>query len=347
MRRAVAFLLVAALGATGAQTDDVAASQAADKRFLWSVTSGDGPRSYLMGSLHVLTPEYYPLHPAIEAAFAASTVLIEEIDLDEVAGPAMVQAVLPKAMLTDGRTLDQVIAPDLYRALVAKAESAGLPLVALRLMKPWMAAMSITMPALQAAGFDPALGLDRHFFALAKTRGIERRGLETVGYQIDRLDQMSAPMQEALLRSSLEEIDTQIAGVKTLAAAWARGDTDVLAAELLGTLREAPGLYERLIVERNRNWVAPVERCLTEKTACFVVVGAAHLVGPHSLVALLAAKGYKVEQLTQPLAPVQAAMPARLSATGQARPARERFRRAVVAPRNIAAPVVWHALCCE
>ena len=64
----------------------------------------------------------------------------------------------------------------------------------------------------------------------------------------------------------------------------------------MASLERSPELYERLLVERNRNWVAPVEACLKQKTACFVVVGAAHLVGPDSLVALLQKKGYKVEQ---------------------------------------------------
>jgi uncharacterized protein YbaP (TraB family) len=51
-----------------------------------------------------------------------------------------------------------------------------------------------------------------------------------------------------------------------------------------------------MLVERNTTWVASVESCITQKTSCFVVVGAAHLVGPDSLVALLQKKGYTVEQ---------------------------------------------------
>ena len=75
----------------------------------------------------------------------------------------------------------------------------------------------------------------------------------------------------------------------------ARRDGDAREAAL-GALVESPELYERLLVERNRNWVEPVEACIKEKTACFVVVGAAHLVGPDSLVALLRKKGHNVEQ---------------------------------------------------
>jgi uncharacterized protein YbaP (TraB family) len=42
--------------------------------------------------------------------------------------------------------------------------------------------------------------------------------------------------------------------------------------------------------------VPQVEACLQKKKGCFIVVGAAHLVGPDGLPAQLAKKGYKVTQ---------------------------------------------------
>jgi uncharacterized protein YbaP (TraB family) len=51
-----------------------------------------------------------------------------------------------------------------------------------------------------------------------------------------------------------------------------------------------------MLVERNAAWVASVDDCIKQKSSCFIVVGAAHLVGPDSLVAMLRKKGYKVEQ---------------------------------------------------
>lgn len=268
----------------------------ATRHFLWQVKPASGPPIHLLGSLHVLSAEYYPLNPAIERAFAESTVLIEEVDIDELTNPAVALPLISKAMYLDGRTLDQVIAPDLYKKVIARAEKAGLPAAALQRMKPWMAAASLTMPSLKAAGFNTELGIDKYFFDKAKKAGIERRALETVAYQFDRLDQMPAPVQEAMLRSVLADIETQLTSVKQIADAWARGDTAEIERLLLGAMRESPELYDRLLVERNRNWVAPVEACLTEKKACFVVVGAAHLVGPQSLVALLRQKGHSVEQ---------------------------------------------------
>jgi len=39
-----------------------------------------------------------------------------------------------------------------------------------------------------------------------------------------------------------------------------------------------------------------LEKCLARTTPCLVVVGAAHVVGPDGLLALLRRKGYRIEQ---------------------------------------------------
>jgi uncharacterized protein YbaP (TraB family) len=236
------------------------------------------------------------LSPRLERAFSESTVLVEEVDIDEMTNPATSLSLIGKAMYVDGTTLDRVIAPDLFKSVVARAEKTGVPIPAIQRMKPWMAAVSLTAPALKAAGFEASRGVDQHFFDKAKLAGMERRALETVAYQFDRLDQMPAATQEAMLRSVIADLDLQLSSVKEIADAWARGDTATIERLLLGALLESPDLYERLLVERNRNWVAPVEACILAKTACFVVVGAAHLVGPHSLVSLLEKRGHRVTQ---------------------------------------------------
>src|SRR5262245_50830689 len=107
------------------------------KSFLWKV-EGEGNTAYLLGSLHVLTPEWYPLNATINKAFAESKTLIEEVDIDETNDPTNMIAALGKAMLTDGKTLEQVIAPELYAEVKRRAEGAGLPMMAIQRMKPWL-----------------------------------------------------------------------------------------------------------------------------------------------------------------------------------------------------------------
>jgi len=288
--------LLAPMLAVATMSAQSARPATAQKLFLWTLEAPGAPPTFLLGSLHLLTSQYYPLPEAIERAFKQSTVLIEEVDLDEMTNPAVAFPLLGKSMFMDGRTLDKVVAPELYKQVVERASKAGIPVMALQRMKPWMAAATLTVPALQAAGFKAEHGVDKYFFDKAKAAGMERRALETVAYQFDRLDQMPPAVQEAMLRSVIADLDTQLASVKTIADAWAYGDTVTLEKLLLGSMRESPELYDQLLTQRNRNWVAPVEACLAEKKSCFVVVGAAHLVGRDSLVALLRAKGHKLVQ---------------------------------------------------
>ena len=289
-RRLACAGLLAVLAAGYAQ------AQAPERHFLWKLTSPQGKEAYLLGSVHVLSQGFYPLSPVIDGAFASSKTLVEEIDIDEMDNPATVMGLVGKAMLPDGQTLEQVVSRDTYSAVRARADANGLPWPMLQRMKPWMVAVTLTATEISKAGFDPALGVDRHFFNRAKSAGMPRRALETVAYQFDRLDGLGATQQETSLKAMLTDIDVQAKNVETLASAWRSGDTATVERLLMEGFTDAPEIAERLLYERNRNWVEPVERCLTEDARCFVVVGAAHLVGPKSLVELLKERKHVVVQ---------------------------------------------------
>lgn len=272
------------------------AAQAPQKHFLWKVEDGKGASAYLLGSLHVLTADAYPLPAPIDKAFAESKTLVEEVDLDEMNDPMQMMAALSKAMLTGGQTLDQLISAETFAEVQKRAEAYGMPMMALQRMKPWLVAVTLMAPTLQSAGFTPELGIDRHYFDRAKEKGLKRQALETLAYQLDRFDQMSPTLQEELLKTTMTDLDTQVSGVKDMVRAWTSGDVGTIEKLTLTAFLESPELYQRLLLERNQNWLPHVERCLTENAGCFVVVGAAHLVGKDGLPALLAKKGFKVTQ---------------------------------------------------
>ena len=272
------------------------AAQAPQKHFLWKVEDGKGASAYLLGSLHVLTADAYPLPAPIDKAFAESKTLVEEVDLDEMNDPMQMMAALSKAMLTGGQTLDQLISAETFAEVQKRAEAYGMPMMALQRMKPWLVAVTLMAPTLQSAGFKPELGIDRHYFDRAKEKGLRRQALETLAYQLDRFDQMSPKLQEELLKATITDLDTQVSGVKEMVRAWASGDLATVEKLTLTAFLESPELYQRLLLERNQNWLPHVERCLTENAGCFVVVGAAHLVGNDGLPALLSKKGYRVTQ---------------------------------------------------
>ena len=275
----------------------VATTQTAQaKTFAWKAT-GKGGTIYLMGSIHVMSESFYPLNPALEAAFKDSDLLVEEVDLAEMLDPMAQMSILTRGMLPSNQSLDKVLSPATM-ALVKKAVGdlgdAGGPLMR---FKPWMLAITLQGMELLKAGFDPALGLDQHFYDQAKAAGKSVQGLETVEFQISRFDGMTLEQQDRMLAETLKELQTETATVGKLGDAWKAGDVPAIERIALADLKSDPLMYQRLLVERNKNWMPKIEALFTRRGRALVVVGAAHLVGPDGLLAMLKAKGYTVEQL--------------------------------------------------
>jgi uncharacterized protein YbaP (TraB family) len=263
--------------------------------FLWKA-GGKGAAVYLAGSIHMLSPDFYPLNPAFDNAFKDSDLLVEEIDFGEMIRPESQMQAMMRGLLPSGQTLDTVLSPATLALVTKAAKDLGAPIEALQRFKPWMLALTLEGLELASAGFDPQLGLDKHFFDLAQASGKTVQGLETVDFQLSRLDGMTAEQQDRMLAQTLKEIDTGKASVAKLTTAWKTGDADGVERLVLGNLKAEPVLYERLLVERNRNWLPKIEALFARKGNALVLVGAAHLVGPDGLLAMLKAKGYTIEQ---------------------------------------------------
>src|SRR5688500_992298 len=89
-------LAVTAIGAAPATTG---------KGFMWRLER-EGRVGWLVGSIHVLTPDYYPLPDSMQKAFLRSVTLMEEIDLREVASPEFAAAMQEKGLYGGLQTLE-------------------------------------------------------------------------------------------------------------------------------------------------------------------------------------------------------------------------------------------------
>ena len=270
---------------------------AASPSFLWKVTTPAGRSLYLAGSLHLLSSEYYPLAPAFEERFAEADLLVEELDMGEMAAPASQMLMLQRGMMPAGQTLESVLAPDTFEAVKSKAAELGLPFAPLQLFKPWALALTLQGMEWQKAGYDANLGLDKHFYDKAIEKGLQVQGLETLAFQIGQFDSLSMPLQDRMLAESLKEMATASTQVGEMARAWKAGDAAAIERIVLADLKSEPQMYDRLLVARNRTWLPKLDALLTRPRPTFVVVGAAHLVGPDGLLAAFKAKGYTVTQM--------------------------------------------------
>lgn len=270
--------------------------QAQNRDFIWKASRGQSV-VYLVGSVHLLSKDYYPLSPALDKAFKETDLLVEELHLGQMAQVESQMTILMRGMLPSGQTLDKVVTPATFALVSERVKSLGLPIEPLSRFKPWALALTLLGLEWQAAGFDADLGLDKHFYDQAVAAGKEVQGLETIEFQISRFDEMSMEEQDRMLASTLRELETEKASVTTLANAWKAGDAPTVEKIVLQELRQEPRMYQRLLVERNKDWMPKIEALFSRKGRAFVVVGAAHLVGPDGLLAQLKAKGYAIEQL--------------------------------------------------
>ncbi len=270
---------------------------AASKNFVWKAISKQGSTVYLAGSVHLLTKDYYPLDPAFESALRAADLLVEEVDLGVMLAPSSQMLMLTRGMLPPGQSLDKVLSPQTFSAVSSKIAELGLPVEGLKRFKPWSLALTLQALEWQKAGFDANLGVDKHLYDMAKAAGKATEGLETLEFQISRLDGMSMELQDRLLAETLQELESSRAGFTTIADAWKAGDVSTVERLVLQDLRSQPQLYERLLLERNRNWLPKIEALFLRPRPALVVVGAAHMVGSDGLLQMLRVKGYTLEQL--------------------------------------------------
>jgi hypothetical protein len=287
--RALRSLLVPILLVGAALAD----GHAAGRNFLWKATGRQGV-VYLVGSIHALPPDSYPLNGAFDAAFKDADLLVEEIDLGDSQGQMLA---LTRGMLPAGQSFDRLVSPATLALMNKFTANLGITAEPLKLFKPWMVAVALEGLMLAQAGFDPELGIDKHFYDRAQQEGKTVQGLETADYQISRFDEMTPEQQDRMLAEMLKELETEKASFGKLADAWKSGDAATVERIVLTDLKQDPLMYQRLVVERNHNWLPKIEALFTRRGHAFVVVGAAHLVGADGLIATLKAKGYSIEQM--------------------------------------------------
>ena len=269
--------------------------RADEKSLLWKVSKG--PSSvYLLGSIHYLRSENYPLKKAILDAFETSKRLVLEIDLNATSGQAAQRLMLEKALFRDGTSLPQNISAETYQLAAERATQLGIDMGIFNPMKPWFAAINLIAIKLKALGLDPRRGVDQYLAGEAKRRGKPISGLETLDFQIGLLDQLSKQNQEAMLRETVSELDLLDRNIDEIVRSWADGDEAVLAKLLLAGMVEFPEIHQKVIVERNRRWVPEIEKLLEQGSGALIVVGAAHLVGRDGVIEMLKTKGYSVEK---------------------------------------------------
>lgn len=265
---------------------------------MWQI-NGANNSVYLLGSIHMLREEDYPLPSAIYAAYEEAEILVMELDMDDL-DPVAEQALATElGSIKDGRLLRDLMGPALYAEAEELAEALRLPLAILEKSEPWFAAINVEMMMLMRIGFNPMQGIEYHLSALASGDNKEILGLETTREQLEILDNLSSEAQREMLIQTLSDSLEIADAMDEMVNAWRYGDIQFLEVSLLKDMQEFEELYEAIVVQRNKKWAEEIRKFLNKDDDYLVIVGALHLVGEEGVPHLLSQQGLEVTQLNQ------------------------------------------------
>lgn len=260
---------------------------------LWVVKDADSTL-YLFGSIHVLRPTTGWASPRVTQAFdSASDIWFEISNPDD---QAAIMPLIQQHGLSPQTPLSSRLTPEEIAELDEAAKAIGASAAQMDIMKPWLAALSLSVAPLVKAGYDPKSGVEMALKARAEAAGKPIHGFETLDKQIGMLANLPDETQLAFLRETLKNYDEATTMLDTMVSAWAQGDVATLDRVAVQEMKsDSPELYKVLLVERNTDWANQIQTLLQGSGTAFIAVGAAHLAGEDSVQAILKSRGVTVE----------------------------------------------------
>ena len=280
------------------------AAQRLPKCCVWRVTNAKVP-FYLVGSIHALSKNDYPLSAPYEIALRNSERFLFEFDPNRhVEFERKFEAA---GKYPPGQDIRSKIHPDLLawlqqNILTVKAENRRARRERVETFdsefcyKPWWIAQHLVGPATYTKS-SLSHGLDNYFVDRATRERKEIAGLESVDEHVAVMGKLSDRDSEFILRDALDQPTNGEKEFSRMHKAWCRGDTAALWAGDTRLRTKAPWIAARFVDNRNVKWIPRIEAELKSGKPTAIVAGALHFAGPNSVIKLLEKRGYQIEQL--------------------------------------------------
>ena len=261
---------------------------------LWQVEK-NGNTSYLFGSIHLGSPEMYPLSDAVYKAYSSTEHLMVEIDLKPEDEAKMLPLIKkygfnPKVPL-EKRLSREGLA--LYKQICLKE---SLPCQKFSTYQAWFLSVQLSLMNMQKLGFQDELGIDKHFLKKAHQTNRNVSSLETAESQFKLLGGFNQQQQESMLLQSLQMEEEDFIG---LFDAWKSGDDDAMSTMFQVDFEQsdAKAMHKALFDDRNINMTRKISENINANKSLFVVVGAGDIIGEMGIVKLLRKAGFKLVQI--------------------------------------------------
>jgi uncharacterized protein YbaP (TraB family) len=265
---------------------------------MWKVSSKTNS-AYVLGSVHLADKSLYPLPSVIENAFAAASVLIVEADMNKADKTQLQQLMMTLGTYPPNDDLFHHITPATRAKLSDFLGGYGIPPEAFAKFRPWMVSLMVVMLPMAKSGMNPNDGIDMYFLNKAGNKRVEQ--LEDAAWQIKLYAEFPESASDKSLSRTLTQAKDASETMTNFETYWTQGavgKTESLMASLSADESKEEKAFERRLREdRNPHMADRLEKCLQSSSeSCFMVVGAAHVIGNEGIVKLMQARGYKTEQ---------------------------------------------------
>jgi len=286
----------AALTAASFAFSPLVAKAPAAKPAMWKLADHD-TTIYLFGTIHLLPKGTEWRTAAFNQAAASASDLVVETVIDE-ANPASAAAEMMKMAVSPNLPLllDRVPA-DKRAALTGVVAKSGVPMAVLDKLETWAAGFILLGVTFKDLGLDPASGVENALKSEFKAANKPIGQLETNAEQFGFFDTLPEAAQRKFLESVLDDPAKGKAQFNEMLAVWTRGDVKAMGDTFNRELADSPDLRENLLRKRNANWNIWLQRRLATPGTTMVAVGAGHLAGSDSVIAMLEKSGYKVKRV--------------------------------------------------
>jgi len=277
--------------------------------FLSRITYGENV-AYIMGSMHMGRPDWFPLAEIVQDAMERSDIFVFEYDLTTTVSPQVHQRMMDTYVnLPDGITLEDVLPDDVFAHFYAMLET--FPVVTYRMVSHFTPAQALNfigmVEGLPLMGIQTRYSVDFHIrdFALENSRQIA--GLNTIFNEWSLLFGWPEAVQISAM-AEFTDFETFAAEFHELrlADAYAHQDADWIHAAAIQPMIEAAEysayadyFLNTILFERGTNFANAIERLLRETqqpTTFFITVGAAHVIKGH-VFGMLECSGFVIESI--------------------------------------------------
>lgn len=263
--------------------------------------------SYIVGTYHLAPSSFADSIPGMRQAVEQTNQVCGELDMMDAFKPENTAKLLKAQMLPEGTTLSSLLtAEQLERLNALLLDVMGSNLndetFAAQMDKMTPAALSTTL-SLQSyikrtESFNPMELIDNYFQMLALQNGKAIKGFETVDFQMGILFGESLEKQVNDLMCMVDHFEETDEMVNRITTAYFSQNLKQIEEAMEEESKIECGTTDedenRLINNRNSNWLEMMPSMMAEQPTLFVV-GAGHLCGEKGVLKLLEKAGYTVE----------------------------------------------------